>query len=149
MKKFKAFLVILSLSLLLTGCNNFRLATSIDDLISPVSPSGDNAGVQNAVDEYCKAGYLIKIPTGGDYTTSFIFYDLDGDKNDEAIAFYEPSDERGTTSLAVLKKTDNKWSVVENIKGEGSDVRSVDFCDVNNDGVDEILVCWSIISKST
>lgn len=148
MKKLRAFLILLSLSLLLTGCSNFRLSSSIDDLISPVSPSGDNAGVQNAVDEYCKSGYLIKIPSSGDYTTSFIFHDLDKDKEDEAIAFFEPSDERGTTSLAVLKKQQNKWSVVESIRGEGSDVKSVDFCDVNNDGNDEILVCWSIISKS-
>lgn len=149
MKKFKALLVVLSLSLLLTGCSNFRLATSFDDLISPVSPSGDNAGVQNAVDEYCKSGYLLKMPSGGDYTTSFIFYDLDGDDVEEAIAFYEPSDNRGTTSLAVLKKNQEKWSVIENIEGEGSDIKSVDFCDVNNDGFNEILVCWSVISKST
>lgn len=90
MKKLRAFLILLSLSLLLTGCSNFRLSSSIDDLISPVSPSGDNAGVQNAVDEYCKSGYLIKIPSSGDYTTSFIFHDLDKDKEDEAIAFLSP-----------------------------------------------------------
>lgn len=149
MKKIKLFSVILILSLLLAGCNNFKLATSIDDLISPVSPSGDNAGVQNAVSELCKSGYLIKIPSGGDYTTSYIFHNLDSDENDEAIAFYEPSDDRGTVSLAVLKKSDDKWSVIDNIKGEGSDVKSVDFCDVNDDGAEEILVCWSFISKST
>ncbi len=149
MKKIKLFSIIVILSLLLTGCNNFKLATSIDDLISPISPSGDNAGVQNAVNEFCKSGYLIKIPAGGDYTTSYIFHNLDSDENDEAIAFYEPSDELGTASLAVLKKSDDKWSVVDNIKGEGSDVKSVDFCDVNGDGSEEILVCWSFISKST
>ena len=149
MKKIRAVLLILSLSLLFTGCNNFRLATSIDDLISPISPSGDNAGVQSAVDEFCKSGYLIKIPAGGDYTTSYIFRDLDGDGNDEALAFYESNEERGTASLALLQKNDNKWAVVDNIKGEGSDVRSVDFCDVNGDGFDEILVCWSVVSKSS
>lgn len=149
MKKLRVFLIVLCLSLLLAGCSNFRLATSIDDLISPVSPSGDNAGVQNAVDEYCKSGYLIKIPSSGDYTTSFIFYDLDGDGADEAVSFYEPSDDRGTVSLAVLKKSNDKWSVVDDIKGDGTDVKSVDFCDVNNDGKTEILVCWNVIAKST
>lgn len=149
MKKLRVLLVVFCLSLLLAGCSNFRLATSIDDLISPVSPSGDNAGVQNAVDEYCKAGYLIKIPSSGDYTTSYIFYDLDGDGVEEAISFFEPSDDRGTVSLAVLKKTNEKWNVLDNIKGEGADVKSVDFCDVNNDGQTEILVCWNVIAKST
>lgn len=149
MKKLRGFLVVLCLSLLLAGCSNFRLATSIDDLITPVSPSGDNAGVQNAVDEYCKSGYLIKIPSSGDYTTSFVFYDLDNDGAEEAISFFEPSDERGTVSLAVLKKNNDKWSVVSDIKGDGADVESVDFCDVNHDGQVEILVCWNVIAKST
>ncbi|MDE6155535.1 MAG: VCBS repeat-containing protein, partial [Eubacterium sp.] len=105
--------------------------------------------VQNAVDEYCKSGYLIKIPSSGDYTTSFIFYDLDGDGVDEAVSFFEPSDDRGTVSLAVLKKTNGKWNVIDNIKGDGTDVKSVDFSDVNNDGQVEILVCWNVIAKST
>lgn len=149
MKKIRFILIALCLSLLLAGCNNFRLAATIDDLVSPVSPSGDNAGVQNAVDEYCKSGYLIKIPSSGNYTTSFIFHDLDGDGIDEAVSFYEPTDDRGTVSLAVLKKKDSKWSVVGNIRGEGTDVESVEFCDVNNDAIAEILVCWNVITKST
>lgn len=149
MKKLKLLLIILCLSLLLTGCGNFRLTASIDDLVSPVSPSAENAGVQSAVDEYCKSGYLIKIPSSGNYTTSFIFYDLDSDGANEAIAFYEPSDDRATVSLAVLKKTDSKWSVIHHIRGEGAEVRSVDFCDLNNDGTVEILVCWNVISRST
>lgn len=149
MKKFKIVLLFLILSLLLCGCSNFRFAGSIDDLISPISPSGDNAGVQNAVDEYCKSGYLIKIPSSGDYRTSFIFYDLDGDGQDEAIAFYEPSDSLATVNMAVLNKVNDKWNVVENIVGDGTDINSVDFCDVNNDGVTEIIVCWSVITKST
>ena len=49
MPKFKGFKVIVMLCLvafLFCGCNNFRLSSSIDDLISPISPSGDNAGVR-------------------------------------------------------------------------------------------------------
>ena len=99
MPKFKGFKVIVMLCLvafLFCGCNNFRLSSSIDDLISPISPSGDNAGVQSAVDEYCKGGYSIKIPATGKYTTSFILKDIDGDKISEAVAFYEPSNKIGT-----------------------------------------------------
>lgn len=148
MKKIKLLLLFLSLSLLLSGCGNFRLATSIDDLIAPVSPSGDDASVQTALDSYCKSGYLIKIPTGGKYTTSFIFFDLDNDGKDEAVAFYEPTDDRGTVSIAVIENKDSEWSVVSSVKGEGSDVRSVDFCDVNDDGLNEIIVNWSVISAA-
>lgn len=150
MKKIKILLLVAVLVFSFTGCSSFRLSTSIDDLIAPVSPSGENAAVKNAVEEYCKNGYLIKIPSKGEYTTSFIYCDLNGDKNNEAIAFYEPSDELGTIDMAVLnKKDDDGWKVVYNVKGNGTDVNSVDFCDVNDDGVIEIIVCWSLISKST
>lgn len=148
MKKFKVFIALMCIILLFSGCNNFRIAASIDDLIAPVSPSGDNAGVQNAVDEYSKGGYSLKIPVSGEYTTSFIFRDLDGDKINEAVAFYEPSSKPGSICLAVIDKTDDKWSVVENIDGVATDVNSVDFCDLNGDGRDEIIVCWSVVSKS-
>lgn len=148
MKKIRVPLVVLCIALLFTGCSNFRLATSIEDLISPISPSGENAGVQSAVDEYCKGGYSIKIPSKGEYTTSFIFYDLDEDGQNEAIFFYEPSDSIGTIDMAVLKKSGDRWSVTENIEGSATDVNRVDFCDVNNDGSKEIIVCWSAISKT-
>ncbi len=149
MNKYKIILTVLCLSLILTGCSSFRLSTTIDDLISPIKLSGENSSVQKAVDEYCKDGYSIKIPTDGDYRTSFIFYDLDKDKNDEALAFYEPSGELGTVSMAVLKNNDGKWNVADSIFGKAADVNCVDFCDVDNDGVEEIIVCWSIISKSS
>lgn len=147
MKKLRIPIIVLCLCLLLSGCS-FRFA-SIDDLISPISPSGENANIQKAVDEYCKTGYSLKIPSGGDYTTSFIFYDLDQDRQEEAIAFYEPSDAIGSINMAVIDKVGESWQVIDNIDGGGSDIISVDFCDVNNDQAEEILVCWSVISKST
>ena len=147
MKKLRIPALLLCLCILLSGCS-FRL-DSIDDLISPVALSGDNADVQQAVDEYCKSGYSLKIPSGGDYTTSFIFYDLNNDGINEAVAFYEPSDSVGTVNMAVISKSSDGWQVVDNIKGGGSDIICVDFCDVNNDSLPEILVCWSIISKSS
>lgn len=148
MKKINTFVILLCFILLLTGCSNFRMAASIDDLISPVAPSGDNAGVQNALDEYCKSGYSIKIPASGSYTTSFILKDIDNDSVNEAIAFYEPSNKMGTVSMSVLKKTGDKWTVYENIESAATDVNSVDFCDLNNDGLEEIIVCWSVVSKT-
>lgn len=149
MKHIKLTILILCVALLFSGCHNFRIAASIDELISPISPSGDNAGVQNALDEYCKSGYSIKIPTSGKYTTSFVFEDITGDGNDEAVAFYMPSDDLGSVCMALISKSSDKWSVVANVNGEATDVKSVDFCDLNDDGVNEIVVCWSVISKST
>lgn len=145
----KAVCAALLMAVLFTACGNFRISSSIDDLISPVSPSGDNAGVQSAVDEFCKGGYSIKIPASGNYTTSFILRDIDGDGSNEAIAFYEPSDKLGTVCMAVLKKENGTWSVKGNVEGAATDVNSVDFCDFDGDEAEEIIVCRSVVSKAT
>ncbi len=142
------FFCIFLVCILLSGCS-FRLASSIDDLISPISPFGDNADIQLAMDSFAKNGYSLKTPSNGKYITSYNFYDIDGDKSEEAITFYEPNDNLGTIDMAILKKIDSTWKVIESIKGDGKDVYSLDFCDVNGDKKDEIIVCWDVISNSS
>lgn len=148
MKYLKSAICILLVCLMLTGCS-FRMASSIDDLISPVSPFGDNADIQKAMDSYAKNGYSLKVPVAGKYNTSYNFYDIDGDGNDEAFAFYEPADKLGSIDMAVIKKIDGIWSVVDNVTGDGKEIYSVDFHDLTGDGKKDILICWDVIKNST
>lgn len=148
MKYLKVIVSILLVSVLLSGCS-FRLASSVNDLISPVAPFGDNAEVKTAMDNYAENGYSLKTPSSGKYKTSYCFYDIDNDNQKEAFAFYEPKDNLGTIDLAIIKKINGTWSVIKNIKGEGKDVYSIDFDDINNDSKDEVLICWDVISNST
>lgn len=149
MKYIKVIVPILCIALLFSGCGGFQLASSIDDLISPVAPAGADASVQSAMDAYCKGGYSVKIPAAGNYTTSYIFYDFDADGQKEALAFYEPNDALGKIDMAVLEQKGDNWQVITNVQGEGTDVYSVDFCDVNGDGKTEFLISWNMISNST
>ncbi|MFR5876740.1 MAG: hypothetical protein ACLUFN_09655 [Eubacterium sp.] len=148
MKYAKVILCVLLICVMLSGCS-FRMASSIDDLISPISPLGDNADIQSAMDSYAKNGYSLKTPNDGDYISSYNFYDIDGDSQDEAFAFYEPSDNLGTIDMAVIKKIDGKWQVVDNINGDGKDIHSIAFNDVTGDKKDDILICWDVISNSS
>ena len=50
--------------------------------------------------------------------------------------------------MAIIKEYSGKWKVVSDITGYGDDAYRLDFADVNNDGKDEILVCWNTISNS-
>lgn len=147
MKRIKIVCCILAVCLLFSGCS-FRLASSIDDLISPISPFGENADVQKAMDSYVKSGYSLKTPSQGKYITSYTFIDLDGDNKEEAISFYEPTSNLGTTFMAVLKNVNDSWSVVCNVEGYGKDIYSLDFCDINGDSKNEIIACWDVISNS-
>ncbi len=147
-KYVKSLICILLVCVLLSGCS-FRFASSIDELISPVSPFGENADIQKAMQKYYPNGYTLKNPSEGEFVTSYSFFDIDSDGQDEAFAFFEPSDNLGTVNMAVLDKIDNTWSVVECIKGEGKDVYSIAFNDVNGNGKPELVVCWDVLSNST
>lgn len=148
MKYIKCIICILLVCFLFSACN-FKISSSINDLISPISPIGDNADVKFALDEFAKNGYSLKTPANGRHITSYTFYDIDNDKEQEAIAFYEPGDNLGTIEMAVIKRVDDKWQVVENIKGEGQDIYSLDFVDINGAKRKELIVCWDVISNST
>lgn len=148
MKYLKAIFCTLLVAVILSGCS-FRMSSSIEDLIAPVSPFGDNADIQEAMNSYAAHGYSLKTPSGGEYNASYNFYDFDNDGTDEAFVFYEPTDDIGTISMALIQKVDDKWSVVENIKGDGKDVYSLDFQDINGDNENEIIICWDAIKNSS
>lgn len=147
MKYIKVFLCIVLIVALFSGCS-FRLASSVNDLISAVAPFGENADVKSALDSFLSNGYSLKNPSSGEYITSYNFYDLDGDEKEEAVAFYEPNDNLGTIRMAIIKEYSGKWEVVSDISGYGDDAYRLDFADLNNDGKDEIIVCWNNISNS-
>lgn len=143
----KIIIAVLIICLLLSGCS-FRIASSVDDLISPVAPSGENENVQNALNSFCKDGFSLKTPAGGEHTTAYTLFDYDNDSVDEAVVFYEPSSPLGSINMALIDKIDDNWSVVCNIEGDGSDVYSIDFCDLSGDGTFELIVLWDVISNS-
>lgn len=147
MKYLKVLMCIVLIVALFSGCS-FRLASSVNDLISAVAPFGDNADVKSALDSFMSNGYSLKNPSSGEYITSYNFYDLDGDEKEEAVAFYEPNDNLGTIRMAIIKEYSGKWEVVSDIQGYGDDAYRLDFADLNNDGKDEIIVCWNTISNS-
>lgn len=148
MKYFKALICAVLISALLSGCS-FRISSSIDDLISPLSPFGENADVKEALDRYAANGYSLKMPNYGNNISSYNFCDIDGDGSQEAVAFYEPSDKLGTISLALIKHIGDEWNVICNIPGIGRDVHSLDFAELNGKGNKELVVCWDAISNSS
>ena len=59
LKKIRIIIPVLIICILFSGCS-FRIASSVDDLIAPVAPSGENENVQNALNSFCKGGFSLK-----------------------------------------------------------------------------------------
>lgn len=149
MKKVKLLFLFFLIATIFSGCS-FHLSSSLDELISPIAPYGEDAAIAQALDDYAKK-YTLKTCVNGDYTSSFVKKDIDGDGISEAFAFYEPADALGTVNLAVMQPNENDgtWRVTCSVAGKGSDVGEIDFADMTGDGNDEILVTWEVISNTS
>lgn len=114
----------------------------------PPKLSGENSGIQEAF-ELATAGKTIqmKTPTTGSHRSSYVLYDIDGDGEEEVITFYSDATDETAVYMHVLNFSDGRWQSVADVKGKGTEVYKIDFCDMNADGISEIVVCWSLFES--
>lgn len=147
----KAFTVIAALLcfvIFLSGCNVLTL-NSPENLVRPPKLSGDDGALQAAFEKAVeeKGEFILKYPSAGEYRSAYVRKDCDGDGADEAFVFYSLKAEEMSVYMYMLDYKDRQWQAVGEVLGEGNDVYSVEFCDLNADGVAEVFVGWSSIDS--
>lgn len=141
--------VFLFIFLLCSLCGCSPKLTGVDNLMRPPKLSGENAGIEEAFSRAtANRTVKMKTPTTGDYRSAYVLKDIDGDADDEVITFYCNADDETAVYMHILDRTGDRWESVADIKGKGSEVDKIDFCDMNGDGVSEIVVCWSLFESS-
>lgn len=136
---------------LLISCSGCSLNLfSVESLLSPPMQDGENGEIQKAFNELMKDKVIqLKTPVSGDYQSSFVLYDLNGDEIDEAMVFYSDSSVEGSVRMCLLESYDDEWSMVADVKGAGSGVSDISFSDLDGNGTDEIFVSWSLYDSKT
>lgn len=137
-----SFFLTFTMIFLCSGCS--LKMQSVDQLMHPPRPSGAYEELQKTFVKLVGKDVIIKSPAKGDYRSSFVLYDIDGDVQEEAFIFYAPKNNQTEVHMLFLKKDSNneKWSLVYDITGAGSDVSSISFSDLNGDGVHEVILGW-------
>lgn len=147
--KQKCVLLLLSFLLIFGLCSCSARITAVDELMRPPRLSGENSGIQEAFERAIQnKSVQIKTPTSGAYRSAYVLYDFDGDDTQEAITFYRDTEDETTAYMHVLDFNGTRWESVADIKGKGSEVYEIDFCDMNGDGRQEIVVCWSLFESA-
>lgn len=150
MKIRKIISLITAVGLLIT-CSGCSLNLfSVESLLSPPVQDGENGDIQKAFNELMKDKVIqLKTPVSGDYQSSFILYDINGDEVDEAVVFYSDSSVEGSVRMCLLESDEDEWSLVSDVKGAGSGVSDISFNDLDGNGTDEIFVSWSLYDSKT
>lgn len=146
-KKLCILAVCAALCLCLCGCDLFTVDT--DELLSPPQLSGDMYPIGRALADSAGSGYVLKYPTAGQRRSAVVMEDINGDGKLEAFAFYSTTDGEVTTMhVNVIRYLAGKWISVADSTITAGGVERVDFCDLDDDGVQEILIGWEIYGSS-
>lgn len=141
----KVLCLILSATILLSLCGCDLFASDAAELLSPPTLSGELAPIAEAINKSAGDNYNFQYPSRGDYRSAVVQFDIDSDGILEAFAFYSMA-EGETTAMHInaLTGSDGEWSSAATQKIIAGGVDRVDFCDLDGDGVYEILVGWEI-----
>ena len=140
MKKKLTCLLLGVLAVLLTGCSSVGL--SVEKLMHPPKAVGDKAEIQSLIDLTAGEGYTLKYPQSGSFRSAITMKDIDSDGLEEAIAFYQPVGDIATVHILVMDNVSGEWQTVGDFKSQSTSVESLNFCDLDGNGVMEIVPSW-------
>ncbi len=146
-RKILSVIIIIILVLSLSGCDFYTADTA--ELLSPPALSGELSPIAEVLEKSAGDQYTLKYPSRGNYRSAVVTEDIDGDGSFEAIAFYSTADgETITMHINVIDKEQSGWKSVAEQKIVAGGVDRLEFCDLDNDGIKEILVGWEIYGTS-
>lgn len=121
-----------------SGCTDLGFGDQV--MLRPPRATGDKAEIQTALEEQAGGSYTLKYPQKGNYRSAITTYNIGGDEY--AVALYS-TDSDSKLNMAVISGKDDKWECIGSFAGKGMGVDRVMFHDVNNDGMEDIIVGWS------
>ena len=137
------FVAVLSFS----GCNFFTPDTA--ELLSPPTLTGDMLPINEAIEKSETSKFTFQYPSRGDYRSAVVQHDVNKDGVLEAFAFYSTTAKEGTQmNINVVANNGGEWTSVAKQGIAAGGVDRIDFCDLDGDRVDEILVGWEIYGTS-
>ncbi len=122
--KLRVLAVLLVLCTVFSGC--MKIEQDTENLMRPPKLSVEQQQIFSALSAAAGADVALKYPKEGEYRSAFVMYDIDGDKQDEAIVFYTGA-AGGDVRLNILDKKDGTWYSLYDAAGDGPDIESISF----------------------
>jgi hypothetical protein len=129
----------MSITFVLTGC--YKLSTP-EQLIEKPKSKVEKEIIKESIEKFLPQGSNLTIPLDCKEAGAINKVDIDGDNQDEIVAFYEEQEKNFEIGFIILKKINNSWKMIDLVKGEGFDISYASFYDLNKDGKSEIIVSW-------
>ncbi len=146
LKRLVTIVLTVCICLMLCGCD---FVDNTAELVSPPELTGQMYPIGQALKNSAGSGYNLVYPTAGNHRSAIIVEDINGDSVFEAFAFYSTHDDEMTTMhINVICLKDGNWVSVSDQTIVATGVETVEFCDLNGNGTEEILVGWEVNGNS-
>lgn len=143
LKRYAALLLAAAMALpLMSGCFN----TSMDELYALPRLSDEYVQLQREIDAILSSGAEYSAPTSGSYRQAVQFEDIDSDGEKEALVFYAVPGDDMPLKVAIFENDGETYTRAAGIEGSGSDIKSIEYLDMDGDGMYEIIMGWQIAS---
>ena len=132
------------LPLLLSGC---MLSASVEKLyVLPQLPE-EYEDLSAQIEEILAGGAEYTSPAAGTNLQSVQLVDLDGDGSEEALAFFRSSSEESPLKIYIFRSEGDTYEQAAIINGSGTSISSIQYVDMDGNGVQEILVVWRVSAE--
>lgn len=143
MKRRLCFLLTVVVAAVLSGCSG--LGGDISDSLSPPKPSGELYEIQQTLEKSVGDDIDLVYPSSGEYRSAIITKDVDSDGKYEVFSFYSTvtDDKTAVMHINYIRWSDDRWVSVSDFSIDASGVESVEFAELDNSGIQRVLVNWS------
>ncbi|MBE6887077.1 MAG: hypothetical protein E7484_01505 [Ruminococcaceae bacterium] len=107
---------------MLCGCSSIGVSNNITGLLSSPKHSQTESLIVQTIGDYLGENITLKYSQTQGYSAPIQLIDMDGDKTEEALVFYYAPNKGTNIRFAFLKYTDEKWNIVFDKEGLGTEV---------------------------
>ena len=140
MKVLKNCIWLMLCMVMLTGCS---LIAGGDDLLQTPKPSEKFTMLQDQLEKIISEGKNYATPQKGSYRNTVTFEDIDGDGEDEAIAFFREGT-GGKIYAYAFALEDGEYQQIGRIEGPGSALGSMSFLEVEGGKQKLLVLTWTL-----
>ena len=148
----KRILLLIMTAVIILVCGSCSITGSdYTAYLAAPKATGDMTEIAEAFYDFAGDNIQLSYPKRGDHLSAFVLEDIDGDGSKEAIVFYTKNNvEKGVAPIHIniVDRAQNGWASVDDIVTVSNAVDMIAFSDVSGNGIKEILVGMTSISKN-
>ena len=140
-EKIRMLLVLAAAVLPLSGC---LFSGTFDELYQLPQLPVEYTELQKLLDQIQDSGAEYAAPMSGANIQSVQLNDLDNDGVQEALAFFRQNGDERPLKIYIFRSVDGVYQQAALIESSGTAIYSVQYSDLDGDGLCEILVGWRV-----